>query len=141
MFTMLTKLCENINNWFETEKYKNTYTINNGVISPLDFIKDGQFFRIVGSVFNDGVYQKPFSGNVIKLTDEEFEGEIWAMSIPTSIFPLVKEIEEFNEKSPISQYKSESFGGYSYSKAEDSNGQVATWETVFGNRLNRWRKL
>ena len=39
-------------------------------------------------------------------------------------------------------FTSESFGGYSYTKATDSaTGQPATWETVFRSQLNPYRKL
>ena len=47
---------------------------------------------------------------------------------------------KYGEKS-LSPYQSESFGGYSYTKASASNGDQVDWKTVFRSRLNRWRKI
>ena len=40
-----------------------------------------------------------------------------------------------------SPYTSESFGGYSYTKATDANGAPIGWQKAFASRLNKWRKL
>ena len=58
---MLTELCGVLRNWFETDRISGTYTVENGSIA-LPFLQEGQFFRIVGSVFNDGVHQYPDYG-------------------------------------------------------------------------------
>jgi hypothetical protein len=133
-------LCENLNNYFEGNVHIGTFTVENGSIS-LPFLLNGQYFRIIGSVLNDGVYKYPCSG----LTDESFRGEVWAMSIPPSLIALLADINkwqsEYGEKSQ-SPYSSESFAGYSYSKATDSQtGGAVTWQSVFRDRLSRWRKI
>lgn len=133
-------LCENLNNYFEGNVHIGTFTVENGSIS-LPFLLNGQYFRIIGSVLNDGVYKYPCSG----LTDESFRGEVWAMSIPPSLVALLADINkwqaEYGEKSQ-SPYSSESFAGYSYSKATDSQtGGAVTWQSVFRDRLSRWRKI
>jgi hypothetical protein len=64
-------LCDKLNNYFEREIHTGTFTVENGSIS-LPFLLNGQYFRIVGSVLNDGVYKYPCSG----LTDESFRGEV-----------------------------------------------------------------
>lgn len=141
---MLTEICAEIRNYFEVPngRHFGTFTISGGSIAPLNFLQEGQYFRIVGSVFNDGVYQYPASD----LTDEVFEGAVWAMSLPPSIIALSAEIKDWNEKYGElvnSPYASESFGGYQYSKAfgAESSGGVVTWETVFRKQLNRYRKI
>ena len=53
---MLTELCQELKNWFDTERHFDTFKIEDGELS-VDFLQDGQYYRIVGSVFNDGVYQ------------------------------------------------------------------------------------
>ena len=138
---MLTELCAELRNYFEVPNGRQfgTFTISGGSIAPLDFLQDGQYFRIVGSVFNDGVYQFPASG----LTDEEFSGAIWAMAVPPAVVAIAEEIKNFvaSDAGKTSAYTSESFGGYSYTKATDANGAPIGWQKAFASRLNKWRKL
>ena len=143
---MLNEICKELNNWFETGKYFNTtLTISDGQIDLSDLIASGalqtnQYFRIVGSVFNDGVYQYPATD----LTDEIFDGAIWPMAVPKEIIDLSTEISNWstaNAEVLASPYQSESFGGYSYSKASSSDGNTLTWKDQFGSRLSKWRKI
>ena len=115
------------------------FTISGGSIAPLDFLQEGQYFRIVGSVFNDGVYQYPATS----LTDEVFEGAVWAMAVPPTLIALSAEIEAYNESDAgkLSPFTSESFGGYAYTKATDANGAPIGWQKAFAIRLAKWRKL
>ena len=135
----LTNLCAELRNYFETEKRFGTFTISGGSISPSDFLQDGQYFRIVGSVFNDGVHRHPAHD----LTDETFDGAVWAMAVPPAVIELLQKIQEFEAATANAPtaYTSESFGGYSYTKATDENGLPVGWRSVFKSELNRWRKL
>lgn len=135
---MLEEICRELNNWFDQKRYIGTFTIKDGRIEA--DLQDGQFFRIVGSVFNDGVYQYPADG----LTDETFDGAVWAMAVPKNFLALAGEIEAWcNDNAEIlkSPYTSESYGGYSYSRATGSNGQPSSWRDAFADRLAQWRKL
>lgn len=134
----LTELCAELHNYFEVSKHFGTFEISGGQIS-LDFLQNGQYFRIIGSTFNDGVYQYPADD----LTDEEFNGAIWAMAVPPAVVSLSAEIEEFSSSDAAkpSPYVSESFGGYSYTKATGSNGAPISWQIAFADRLRKWRKL
>ena len=138
---MLTELCAELRNYFEVPngRHFGKFEISGGSIAPLDFLQEGQYFRIVGSVFNDGVYQYPATS----LTDEVFEGAVWAMALPPSIIALAAEIKEYNDSDAgkASPYTSESFGGYSYTKATDANGAPIGWQKAFASRLAKWRKL
>lgn len=139
---MLEQILMHLNNWFVVPDgiHEGTFEIKDGGIS-LPFLKNGQYFRICGSVFNDGLHQYQYT----TFKDEFFSGEVWALAIPKSIILLSEEISEWQEKngeSSVSTYQSESFGGYSYSKATDSKtGGAVTWQSAFRNRLNAWRKL
>ena len=135
----LTNLCAELRNYFETEKRFGTFTISDGSLSPSNFLQDGQYYRIVGSVFNDGVHRHPAHD----LTDETFDGAVWAMAVPPAVVELAAEIEEYNKSDAgkPSSYISENFGGYGYTKATGSNGKVLTWKSVFADALNRYRKL
>ena len=138
---MLAELCAELRNYFEVPdgRHFGRFEISGGSIAPLDFLQDGQYFRIVGSVFNDGVYQYPATS----LTDEVFEGAVCAMAVPPSVIDLAAEIEEYNnsDAGKASPYTSESFGGYSYTKATDASGAPIGWRKAFASRLNKWRKL
>jgi hypothetical protein len=58
---------------------------------------------------------------------------------------MAAKIEEWQSKNGDaveSPFTSESFGGYSYTKATDSaTGAQATWETVFRSQLNPYRQF
>lgn len=154
---MLEQLLRHLHNWFRVHDnvdgiHSDTYTVESGSIT-LPFLQNGQYFRIIGSIFNDGLYiygetLKDGDGNDLELTDETFDGTIWALAVPKAIVSISKEIEEWEKKYgdiTSSPYSSESFGGYSYSKASgggsaDSAG-VSGWEDAFKRRLNQWRKI
>ena len=138
---MLEQVLMNIRNWFTVDGgiYSGTFTIEDGGIA-LPFLANGQYFRICGSVFNDGLHQYPEDD----LTDETFNGTIWALAIPPAVVDLADEIQKWqgkNGEAASGIYQSESFGGYQYSKQTESDGgQVTVW-SVFRKRLNQWRKL
>ena len=132
---MLETVLMYLNNWFVVGRYDDTYTIEDGGIT-LPFLVNGQYFRIVGSLFNDGVYQYP-----AELTDETFDGSVWALALPKALLSTVDEITAWQAKNGDSgPYTSESFGGYSYSKATNSKGVAVGWRDVFAAQLAPWKK-
>jgi len=144
---MLTELCQELHNWFVLEKHTGTFTIDGGNITA-SFLVPGQYFRVMGSIFNDGVHKYGDAD----LEDETFDGAVWALAIPKAVINLAAEIAEWQTKygavdSPaMSPYTSESFGGYSYSKpaggySNDSSSGGSGWKSAFKSRLNAWRKL
>lgn len=144
---MLYELCLELHNFFETAIYIGEVTISNNAVTP-DLVETNQYFRIVGSVFNDGVYKK--GDTTLSLTDETYHGGLWAMAVPKEVIALADEIKAWNDKYAgsgsvaMSPYQSESFGGYSYTKASgstDDSTSGANWQNAFKNRLNQWRKL
>ena len=144
---MLTEICHELNNWFDSRQpeYMETFIISGGQLDIADKIQQGQYYRIRGSVFNDGVYLH--DGNET-LKDETFVGTVNLMAVPAEFLSLVAEIEAWQAKhggvdsEAMSPFNSESFGGYSYSKGQTASGNSAgTWKSVFGARLNKWRKM
>ena len=139
---MLEQVLMNIRRWFPVEGgiHSGTFTIKDGGIT-LPFLADGQYFRICGSVFNDGLHQY----NVLDLIDETFNGTIWALAIPKAVIELADEIGKWQEKNgeaASSPFSSESFGGYSYSKSTDAEtGGAVTWQSAFKRQLSAWRKI
>ena len=148
---MLTEICQYLHNWFEVAKFYGKFIISDGHIESYNDgdmgLIEGQYFRIVGSLLNDGVHQYPSEG----LKDETFDGAIWSMAIPPAMLSLSEEIDAWQTKhgsvdsTAMSPYNSESFGGYSYSKSSggsaESGGGSGGWQSAFANRLNPWRKL
>jgi hypothetical protein len=132
---MLDDVLAHLKNYFVVEIQRGDYEIAFGGIT-LSFLWPGQYFRIVGSLFNDGVYQYPATA----LIDETFTGAVWALAVPPAVIALSAEIDIWNTNNQPSAYTSESFGGYFYSKATNASGAAATWQDVFRKRLNRWRK-
>lgn len=158
---MLEQLCAHVHNYFERHPvshnrivFADTYTIENGGIS-LPFLLSGQKFRIKGSALNDGVYtygetiQDDDGAAPADLSDETFSGEIWAMYPPKAVLQLAGEIADWLDKYGAAQnspYQSESFGGYSYTKASGAantsgGASAGTWQGVFAARLSEYRKV
>lgn len=142
---MLQEILDYIHNYFIKEVYKGTFKIESGSLA-VDFLQNGQYYKVVGSVFNDGVHKYLDESDV--LTDEEFQGEIWSMAVPKAILDLEADIQNWmTEYGPVinNPYQSESFGGYSYTKGSGSgknNGSTQiSWQDKFGSRLNAYRKI
>ena len=108
----LTELCQEVRNWFcaDRDKHIGDFTIDNGTISPPIDIKEGQYFRIVGSTLLNDI--------------NDYEAKYGSIN--------------------LSPYQSESFAGYSYSKAakgSGNSGSTVTWRDAFKSRLNKYRKI
>ena len=84
-------------------------------------------------------------GKIEPFDEEEFKGAIWLMKIPPSIIDLDKRISDWivaNQSSLNSPYQSESFGGYSYTKASGNSASgLIGWQSQFYDELSRWRKI
>lgn len=139
---MLEQVLTHIHNWFQIGIFSSKITIKNGTLD-LPFLKDGQYFRIMGSVFNDGLHR--YGPDMELLEDETFDGSIWALAIPKAVIDLSGEIAAWQEKYgavTASPYTSESFAGYSYTKSGGAEaGSAGGWQGAFRARLNPYRKI
>lgn len=146
---MLTELCQELHNWFDRERHTGTFEITGGVITA-SFLVPGQYYRVIGSIFNDGVHE--YTGEADEdLKDETWEGAVWALAIPKAVINLSTEIDAWRQKyeragsAAMSPFTSESFGGYSYSKSGAGTSSSTTgatgWVGAFASQLNRWRKI
>lgn len=188
---MLSELCHELKNWFEITQIFGTFEIKDGVVSVYKdgealAMKNNQYYRIVGSVFNDGIWQykaptdidpinitpdnntglnganngdngddpeptptpTPEPEPTTELVDEIFDGAVWLLAIPREIVALSESIDAWKAKYAtadsvaMSPFTSESFGGYSYSKAQGANGASGvSWQSAFASQLNKWRKI
>lgn len=141
---MLSELCLELKNWFDRGQPHTSGKIeirNGALFTPCD-LKPNQYFRIVGSTFNDGIYQFPTTS----LDDETFDGAVWGMAIPKDFLNLVDDINKFNAKVEEMAlvekgYASESFGGYSYTLSASAPAMMVEWQNRINRRLNCYRKL
>lgn len=141
---MLEQVLNYIHNFFVKEIYHGKFTILGGELQ-VDFLQEGQYCKIVGSVFNDSVHKF----GIRDLTDEVFEGQVWAMAVPPTLIALVADVQTWVDKygeAVSTPYQSESFGGYSYAKAsgrgkDGTDKLIYDWRDVFSPQLNQWRKL
>jgi len=139
----LTSMCRIVNNYFVKEKVSGTFDLNPNV-APISLIEN-QYFRIVGSIMNDGVYRND-AESLSTLTAEEFQGEIWSMAVPRDFLTLCEEIEAFNTKmneiaSKDNGFTSENFDGYSYSKASSLSPALQQEWSNINSRLNNYRRI
>ena len=144
---MLEQLLSYLHNWFRVRdkddgKHPGTYAIKGGDIA-LPFLLSGQYFRIIGSALNDGLHRYGDGG----LTDETFDGTIWALAIPQAVLSLASDVEAWQARYAdvvASPYSSESFVDYSYTKGSSGGavgGGISGWQDAFRARLSPWRKL
>lgn len=144
MREMLEQLLRHLHNWFlmeidgKEQIFTGDYEIKGGGMD-LPFLQPNQFYRIVGSVFNDGLHR--YCDPEDYLQDETFTGAIWALAIPTAVINISREIDTWQQANALTPYQSESFGGYTYQRASGRNGKAATWQDVFAHKLNAWRKI
>lgn len=149
---MLQQVCDFVHNYFVLETHVGDFIIAEGTIS-LPFLLNGQRFKIIGSALNDGIYTYHTDGTIfdddgvtgVVLSPETFNGTVIAMGVPAAFDSIVKEIISWVDKHRSvldSPYQSESFGGYSYTKAAGKSGSGAfTWQDAFRSRLNAYRKI
>lgn len=145
---MLGEICAYLRNYFYYgEPMIGKIEIANGALIEPYGLKVNQYFRIVGSMFNDGVYQYPLT----TLKDEVFDGAIRGMAVPPDLIALIAEMEAWkadkaNAYALNSPYQSESKADYSYTlkSGTDSSGKNSGASALinqFAGRLSRWRKL
>ena len=150
---MLQQLCEHIHNYFIQKQMPGTFEIADETIS-LPFLLDGQRFLISGSVLNDGLYtyhegeiKDDDDAEAVGLQDETWTGTICALAVPPAVIALSGEVKAWvdaNGETVNSPFQSESvIGAYSYTKASGGSGAggAVSWQDVFKDRLNRWRKV
>lgn len=143
------RVCTYLRNWFDrnTNRYVGHIVIENGALAETYGLLSGQYFRIIGSLKNDGVYEYP----VTALQDESFDGAVIGMAIPAAFIELLEKIEAWETKyadvnsANMSPYSSESFGGYSRSggggNSDTTKDKSGTWQGAFGAELQAWRKM
>lgn len=147
---MLEEVMRYVNNRFDRDadgrfvgSASGAFSVADGTLE-VDGLKEGQWFWVEGSALNDGLHQYPDDG----MEDEDFEGRVVFLRVPRAFADIADEIEAWNsENSNVvdSPLQSESFGGYSYTRAQGgasgNEAPAAAWQLHFGARLRPYRKL
>ena len=147
----MTELCLYLNNWFfyDQPQYFGSFKVEDGHLIFLDGdmgILSNQYYRIEGSVFNNGVHKHGSE----HLIDETFNGSVRLMAVPKDVETLATEISDWQKKyggadsMNMSPFQSESLGPYAYTKGSvgsKSSSSVPTWQSVYADRLRRYKKL
>jgi len=146
---MLSELCSELNNYFDKSQPKKSgeFHISSGHLSEDVGLQVGQYYRIIGSVFNDGVHQYKTEADA-DLKDETFSGSVWLMAVPKEFVDLAKEIADWQKKygeASMNPLSSESLTATSYSYSlnagSGASGSGSSWEAVFASRLTKWRRI
>ena len=104
----------------------------------------GQYYRISGSVFGDGVHRYPDAD----LTDEVFTGTVASMALPTAFLALAAEIaayraawDRLTAEGKWTGYASESFGGYSYTLPTSAPVELREMAARIETGKRQWRRV
>lgn len=131
-----------LRNFFPGERWKlNEEPIQAGGVE-LPGLEEGDYYLVEGSRRNDGLHIYG-AGDLV---GDELTGYITECRIPAALVAIHEEInywQQQNADAVTSPYQSESFGGYSYTKANGNGGSEAAtnWQTAFSSRLRIWRKI
>lgn len=146
---MLTEICGYLNNYFDVERHSGSIKIVSGDIYCDDkqiSIEEGQYIALFRKGFVLGVYKYGED----ELDDKEFDGSVWLLDFPATFLALVGEISAWQDKyggvdsAAMGPFNSESFGGYSYTKASGSssgNAVAVSWQSTYGSRLAQYKKV
>ena len=140
----LTRICARLKNHFLRDKTDGTFTLVSGV-APLENLLPNQYFLIVGSILNEGVFQNT-AESLAEIQNETFTGHIWSMAVPVDFLDLCDDIDEFNAK--VAElglidkgYTSESWGGYSYSLGGAAPAYMQEWANRINSGLHMYQKI
>lgn len=142
MTETLDELCRELRNWFFVDEIDGDYSVSAGSLSPDLGLLPGQYYYISGSIFNDGVHCHPD----VDLVDENFHGSVLPMAVPRGFIALAGEIEKYRARldeigAADTGYKSESFGGYSYTLSTDAPADVVELRDRIINGKRKWRRI
>lgn len=132
-------------NFFEDGYLKTAYTIAGGAIAPATMFPAGSYIAIEDSMFHNGVFRVGENGVLegvpAGVMDEAFTGRVYFLRPPSGFLSLCEEIAQYIEKTPLGAFQSESFGAYSYTRANGKNGGVLTWQEHFAESLAPYRRM
>lgn len=134
-----------LNNFFYQKGEKGEFEAIDGCIRVSQKYKTGQFVKLESLDGICGVYSVVSTDGVSITLDESlngiFEGVVYSLNVPKAFTQLHEEIEKFKINNKVSTFTSESFGGYSYSKATNGNGKPLGWQDVYADELKYYKRI
>ena len=128
-------------NYFETGYMDGTFRITGNALSA--DVGGVHYVYISGSLMHDGVWEicnGYLTGrDVTGLMNEEFDGRVWLLAPPVDFLDLVREMQQYEEKNPVSAVIRETFGGYSKEIAS-VNGVPLNVQTAFSTQLAPYKR-
>lgn len=115
----MNEIMRKCNNYFYSFKERGKYTIANNTITVRGKYRAGNYIRIMGSMFNDGIYEVVgFLNGVVSVADELFNeevelGTICSLVPPQDFKDIVARIVEAKREYKPKEYTSQSVEGYS----------------------------
>ena len=147
---MLTEICQYLRNWFDRTSdgtrlptWTGDIEIANGeLVGFADRLLPGQYFRILDSKLNNGVWQY----GVDFLKDETFSGTVQEMAVPEVVVQAAESWKAYREKYGEvldSPFSSENYFGYSWTKDSKAvNGSSGSGiPDSIASMLAPWRKI
>lgn len=144
----LTDLCEVMNNWFDTksdgtkDRHFGTFTVVNGAIDLSGTgIRPGQYYRIIGSVYNDGVWQYPYpqdeeepdTGDVQNNTDSTDNPDDTVTPVPSDQTETETETDVQDEESLVDEvFEGAIWIMYVPRKVVSLLQEINDWDDVYG---------
>ena len=140
------RILKYLNNYFYSFGKRGEFEANRNVLNVKDGFYLGQYIKVCGSNFNDGVYRivgTEDSGICLDraLNKETFNGVIFGLKVPKNLQELNFKIESYIESNSNNNFVSESFGDYSYTRTTGRNGGLLTWQEAFREELKPYRKM
>lgn len=130
-----------VNNYFESIRDEGLFTIRGGVLSPSDWLLDGDWIAVSGARRASGVHCLETGKRLPGCADECFRGEVWALSPPPAFLALCEEIAAWCRTQPSGSVRRESFGGYSRELTADAQGKPLSWQKRFEAELRPYRRM
>lgn len=141
---MILQVMREVNNFFAVNRVDGLFKSIDKKINLYEFnFLAGQYVAVTGSVFNNNVYQVDDQFNIHIDRDEEFDGSIYGLAPPIDFLKLVDEIETTEQfrTERTEGVVSERFENYSWTASVDKHGNLARWQTIYIDRLNKYRKM
>lgn len=127
-------------NYFETGYLDGTFRITCNALFGAD---GARWVYISGSMQHNGVWQVQdgylVGRSVEGLMDEEFDGRVWFLDPPDDFLELVKEMQVYEEKNPVTALVRERFGNYE--RQLDAAQMGKSWDVAFNASLIRYKRM
>ena len=141
MTVSVAQIMREVRNYFPCERIHGEWTLAGGVLSGSDALRPGDWIAVLGSEYNNGVYQLDAAASLPRGVDEEWTGDIVRLAPPSDFLALCEEIAAWAQHHSPDSALRESFGAYSVTRAASPDGRPLGWQSVFAADLAPYRRM